>query len=265
MNPRDAADALETLVVIAREAGALLLRGHRTGTHVDYKGEIDLVTEFDRSSEALIRTRVAREFPEWDVVAEEAGGTVRGDRPVLYADPLDGTTNYAHGHPFFAVSLGVMESSGAILGVVFAPALGWIHAGGPGLGATRNGIPCRVSATAALDRALLATGFPYDRRTSPENNFVEFIALKKRAQGVRRCGAASLDLCMVADGTYDGYWEQKLQPWDLAAGAAIVLGAGGTVTSYDGGPADARTGSLIASNGAIHDELRRAVVGSQHG
>lgn len=248
---------MQELTQVARDAAQLVMTGFRKpgGPAIEFKGEIDLVTEFDRASEALIRERIARALPEFDLVAEEQGGSARGDRPVIYADPLDGTTNYAHGHPFFAVSLGLVSGTTLEAGVVVAPALGWTHAAARSHGATRNGEPCRVSSTTVLNRALLATGFPYDRRTSRENNFRAFIEFKKRAQGVRRCGAAALDLCMVADGTYDGYWERKLSPWDLAAGAAIVIEAGGKVTGFGGETVDVRAGSLIASNALIHEEL----------
>jgi myo-inositol-1(or 4)-monophosphatase len=265
LSPTDLRDALRELTAIATDAAGVLMSGYRRpgGTRVEFKGAIDLVTEFDRASEDLIRARVARSFPGIDLVAEERGGAVRGDRPVLYADPLDGTTNFAHGHPFFAVSLGLLSGDTLEAGVVVAPALGWVHAAARGLGTTRNGEPCRVSATAVLDRALLATGFPYDRRTSPENNFRAFVELKRLAQGVRRCGSAALDLCLVADGTYDGYWERKLKPWDLAAGALMVQEAGGRVTGFAGEPPDVRGGSLVASNGWVHDELLAALAAAE--
>jgi myo-inositol-1(or 4)-monophosphatase len=260
LSPKERSETLHVLTAIAADAAVVLMQAwRRPGTRIEYKGEIDLVTESDRASEALIRERVARSLPGVDLVAEEQGGVVHGDRPVLYADPLDGTTNFAHGHPFFAVSLGLLCGDALEVGVVVAPALGWTHAAARGLGATRNGEPCRVSETAVLDRALLATGFPYDRRTSPENNFRAFVDLKRKAQGVRRCGAASLDLCLVADGTYDGYWERKLNPWDLAAGALLVTEAGGRVTGFGGEAVDVRKGNLVASNGVLHDELLAAL------
>jgi len=224
---------------------------------VEYKGAVDLVTDYDRASEELIRKRIAKSFPGCDLIAEESGGRASGDRPVFYADPLDGTTNFSHGHPFFAVSIGLVTNGNIPeIGVVVAPALGWTYTAARECGATRNGEPCQVSRVALLDRSLVATGFPYDRRTSRENNFRAFIELKKKAQGVRRCGAASLDLCLVADGAYDGYWEHKLRPWDLAAGSVVVQEAGGQVTDFDGRtPNDIWKGSLVATNGQIHQEL----------
>jgi myo-inositol-1(or 4)-monophosphatase len=263
LSPSDLTDALREVTAIAADAATLLLTGYRRpggGPRVEYKGAVDLVTEFDRRSEERIRERLARSFPGCDIVAEESGGTVRGDRPVFFADPLDGTTNYAHGHPFFAVSIGLWEPDGSLgLGCVVAPALGWTHTAARGQGAMRNDVPCRVSSTNALERSLLATGFPYDRRTSTQNNLRAFVELKRKAQGIRRCGAASLDLCLVADGTYDGYWEHKLNAWDLAAGAMCVLESGGRATNFDGSTLDVHGGHLVVSNGAIHEELLSAL------
>jgi myo-inositol-1(or 4)-monophosphatase len=246
---------------IALDAAAVLMTGYRRGGAVERKGPVDLVTEFDRRSEALIRERVAKELPGLALVAEEGGGERGVDRPTLYADPLDGTTNFAHGHPIFSVSLGLVEEGlGPTVGVVCAPVLRWTYSAVVGEGASRNGEPLRVSACGALDSALLATGFPYDRRSSDENNFREFVAIERsHAQGVRRLGSAALDLCLVADGTYDGYWEAKLSPWDLAAGVACVLAAGGSVTDYEGGAVNVREGRVVATNGALHAPLLAAL------
>lgn len=243
---------------IAREAGSLLLARWRTPVPVRKKGAIDLVTEVDTASEALIRERLAAHYPDVPIVAEEGGGTP-GDGLVWYVDPLDGTTNFAHGHPFFAVSIALCSGPEPLLGVVVAPALGTVHAGARGLGAERNGEPCEVARTALLADGLGATGFPYDRATDPDNNLREFAALKLRSRGVRRCGSAALDLCLVADGTYGFYWEQKLNPWDLAAGACIVAEAGGRVTDWSGGPFDPQVGQIAATNGLLHDELLAAL------
>jgi myo-inositol-1(or 4)-monophosphatase len=246
----------------AREAAKILAPGFRHHPVAEHKGVVDLVTEFDRASEAYLRERLVRETG-MACVGEEAGGAraVDPNDPTWYVDPLDGTTNFVHGHPFYCVSIGLVIAGAAHLGVVYAPALGLTWTGIAGGHATRNGAPCQVSGTASFEAAMLGTGFPYDRKTSPDNNFDAFVAVKKRAQAVRRCGSAAIDLCFVADGTYDGYWERKLRPWDLAAGAAIVLGAGGRLTSFEGMSPDVLQGHLVATNGKIHDALLAALDG----
>lgn len=239
---------------VAREAGALALRGFRQRMDVAEKGLRDLVTEFDLASERLIRARLSELTPSVPIVGEEEGGE-RGAERVWYCDPIDGTTNYAHGHPVWGVSIGVMEGETPLAGAVVAPALGleWSgHRGGPAL---RNGEPCRVSATWTIEDSLLATGFPREREREPDDNFAAFVRVKRRCHGVRRCGAAALDLCWVADGTYDGYWERRLNPWDLAGGSAIVLAAGGQLSHLNGGPPRLSEGHLVATNGKIHPAL----------
>ncbi len=253
MNDDEIARALAVAREVAAEAGRLLLEGFRTGAHVKKKGSaIDLVTEWDLRSERLVRDRLAAAFPDHRIVAEEGEAQGTGSR-VWYVDPLDGTTNFAHGHPIFCVSIALWDGPTPVVGVVLAPALGvtwWASRGG---GAFRNGVRCQVSSCPALGEALCATGFPYDRWTNPDDNLRELAAFVKQVQGVRRCGSAAIDLCLVADGTYDVYWEQRLSPWDLCAGATMVLEAGGTLSDYDGGPADPRTGRLLATNGGLHD------------
>ncbi|MBL8601148.1 MAG: inositol monophosphatase [Myxococcales bacterium] len=251
----------EALDQIAARAAAVLSEGYRgADLEIEHKDTIDLVTRFDRESEAVIRRAMAALLPGVALVAEEGGGTApRDGRPVVWADPLDGTTNFAHGHPFFAVSLGLAVDGVAVAGVVSAPALQTVWRGLEGEGSTRNGAPCRVSSTESLQRSLLATGFPYDNARNPEPNFREFAALTQRSQGVRRCGSAALDLCLVADGTYDAYWERYLKPWDVAAGLALVRAAGGTVTAFPDGPVALEGGSVIASNGRLHAALTAAL------
>jgi myo-inositol-1(or 4)-monophosphatase len=241
----------------ARTAAAFVRTGWRKHTAVEHKRtRIDLVTRFDGESEALLRETLTRTTP-FPVVGEEAGGSrARGeDAPTWYVDPLDGTTNFVHGHPFWCVSVGLLAGVKPVLGVVVAPSLGveWVgHAGGK---AERDREPCRVSAVRRLDDSLLATGFPYDRRTSEDNNFDAFVGIKKKCQAIRRCGSAAIDLCLVADGTYEGYWETKLGVWDIAAGSAIVLAAGGRISNRVGGSADITEGTVVATNGHIHEEL----------
>ena len=246
----------------AREAAQLVLEGFRRAPAVEHKGAVDLVTSFDRDSEDLLRRRLGEELP-FAIVGEEHGGAP--ERVALYVDPVDGTTNFVHGHPFWCVSIGLVVADRPVLGVVLSPPLGlewfgWVTA--QEQRAVRRHIhtgdeePSLVSQRTEFGESLLATGFPYDRRTNPEeSNFEAFVAIKLRCQAVRRCGSAALDLCLVADGTYDGYWERKLRPWDVAAGAAIVRASGGLVTDFDGGSRFLETGQIIATNGFIHTTL----------
>lgn len=246
-------EVLPVVLETVKRADTVLMRGYRTRPRADRKGEIDFVTEFDKESEAVLAAGLGS--LGYAMVLEERGGTPR--EATLFVDPLDGTTNFLHGHPFFCVSVGLLEGDTPRLGVVSAPALGVTWVGIPGTGgmATRNGEPCIVSQTDSLNDSLLATGFPYDRRTSPQNNFREYIHMKARTRGVRRCGSAAIDLCLVADGTYDGYWESKLNPWDLVGGSAVVLAAGGRISAFDGSPAKLREGAVLATNGPLHEVL----------
>ncbi|MGD0678865.1 MAG: inositol monophosphatase family protein [Polyangiaceae bacterium] len=241
----------------ARAAGVLAHRGFRNHPAPTHKGRIDLVTQFDLDSEALLREKLrVSSFP---VVGEERGGDQATDprAPTWYVDPIDGTTNFVHGHPFWCVSVGLTVGGRPVLGAVVAPSLGIEWTGAVGDASLRAGQKCRVSEVSKLDDALLATGFPYDRHTSQDNNFDAFVTIKKKCQAIRRCGSAAIDLCLVADGTYDGYWEKKVRPWDVAGGSAIVLAAGGRVTDYDDRPLDVRCGEVVATNGHMHESLIR--------
>lgn len=255
---QDLIETRDATVAIAAEAAALVMQGYRRPGTIQKKGRIDLVTDFDLRSEALILERLSRLCPSDTVVAEETRHSAASGR-VWYVDPIDGTTNFAHGHPFFCISIGLYDDARPLIGVIHAPALGVVWMSSAGAGAFRSGERCQVSTTPVLGDSLLATGFPYDRATADDNNFREFTAIKRIARGIRRCGSAALDLALVADGTYDGYWEQKLNAWDMAAGAALIVEAGGRLTNYAGGPGDPRGGQLIATNGLIHDELASAI------
>ena len=250
--------ALRVAEELAGEAGSLVMQGWRGGGAVSHKGRFDLLTEYDLRSERLIRARLQSEFPEHRIVGEEDAETGEGEL-VWYVDPIDGTTNFAHGHFFFAISLGLQRGTEGLVGVVHAPALGVTWKAARGMGALRNGQSCSVSTRSTLDEALCATGFPYDRWSSPDNNHAELGLFLQRARGVRRCGSAAIDLCLVADGTYDIYWEQGLNAWDMCAGALIVREAGGYLSSYEGGQADPRTGKLVATNGLLHDAAIRTI------
>jgi myo-inositol-1(or 4)-monophosphatase len=258
MKPIDAQQSASLALQIARQAGDLALLGYRQPKTIHHKGAVDLVTNFDTDVEQFIREQLARATPDIDVVAEEQGGDRSGER-TWYVDPIDGTTNYAHGHPFWCVSIALVVREAVVAGAVVAPSLALQWQAWEGGTALRNGSACAVSPQSDLQESLLATGFPYDRRTSPDNNFAAFFELKKRTLGIRRCGSAAIDLCFVADGTYDGYWERKLHPWDIAAGSCIVRAAGGRVSSPDAAEAYLRTGHVVASNGLIHDQLLQEV------
>ena len=246
--------ALDAALRVARAAGAIQRRGWgRAGEPWSKAAEVDLVTEYDRLAEAAIVDLLRARFPDHAILAEEGGARPGDERFRWVVDPLDGTVNFAHGLPLFAVSVALEVGGETALGVVLAPMLGWEFVATRDGGATLNGQPIHPSRLALLSRALLATGFPYDRRTSPVNNFDHFLAFQRRAGGVRRLGAASLDLCFVACGWLDGYWELKLSPWDVAAGELMVREAGGRTSDFLGGLP--RPDSIVASNGLIHDDM----------
>jgi myo-inositol-1(or 4)-monophosphatase len=247
---------MEALLEVARTAvrtAAELLRGAQA-QHVRGKSNPrDLVTEWDLRSEEAIRRVLA---PTGIAVLGEEGGGASGAGEQWLVDPIDGTVNFAHGLPIWSISIALERAGKPVVGVVAAPVLGWWFEATAGGGARDgDGTPLRVSTCSSLGEALLVTGFPYDRATSPVNNFAEWEHFQRVAGACRRLGAASIDLCLVARGWMDGYWERKLSPWDVAAGALIVAEAGGTVTDTRGGPLDLQEGEVVASNGAIHQGL----------
>jgi myo-inositol-1(or 4)-monophosphatase len=258
LSEADRARALVAATAAAARASGYL-RGALRGTRdVRHKGVVDLVTEHDLASEDMIRQDLRAAFPGFGLLCEE-GGTEGPTDARWIVDPLDGTTNFAHGLPLFAIAI-ALEVDGTIeVAVVDAPVLGTVWTASRGAGARRDGEIVRVSAAADLDQAFLATGFPYDLRTTAQDNLAEFATLQKRAQAVRRCGAAVLDLAWLADGTFDGYWEAKLHPWDWATGALLVAEAGGRLTDRAGAPFSHHGTTLVASNGRIHDALLAAL------
>ena len=241
---------------IAREAGSLLMdhfRG-RVKVKIEYKGSADLVTIADRQSEALILARIRRDFPTHDVMGEEGTRIETGSDYKWYVDPLDGTTNFAHGYPVFCVSLAVEFQGQRIAGVIYDPTRDEMFTAERGSGARLNGEPLHVSKTATVDQSLVATGFPSQKRhKNPNIYFYHHLTL--RSHGVRRAGSAALDLCNVAAGRFDGFWEFNLNPWDTAAGVLIVEEAGGRVTDFSGGPFQIDSRETLASNGLVHDAL----------
>ncbi|MBW8058320.1 MAG: inositol monophosphatase family protein [candidate division NC10 bacterium] len=246
---------LEAARVAAKEAGRILMERFGRRPQVYYKGRINLVTDVDRRSEASIVSFLHRRFPDHTILSEEGQGHVGKGETCWIVDPLDGTTNYAHGFPFFAVSIALEHQGKLRCGVVYDPLREeWFTAVHDG-GAYLNEEPIHVSDTDQLEEALLATGFPYDMRESPENNLNHFSNFSMRAQAVRRPGVASIDLAYVAAGRLDGFWELKLKAWDIAAGALLVAEAGGTVTDFGGGPLDIYRPEIVASNPHIHDAI----------
>jgi myo-inositol-1(or 4)-monophosphatase len=239
----------------AHRAGAILRENLAGPRQVTYKGEINLVTEIDRLSEQTVVSVLLEAFPHHGILAEEDARIENSSGYLWIIDPLDGTTNYAHGYPSFSVSIGLEQAGEIVLGVVYDPMRDELFAAQRGKGATLNGRRIGVSRCELLIRSLLATGFPYDRATSPQNNLDHFNALIMVSQEIRRSGSASLDLCAVAAGRLDGYWELKLQPWDVAAGSLIVREAGGKVSDLSGTRFSIRDPQIVASNGAIHDQM----------
>lgn len=247
---------LDVAVSAARAAGDLQRRKVGTGVTVSHKGSVDLVTDVDRESEAIIVAAIGERFPGHAILAEEGGAYHTASSPFRWIiDPLDGTTNYAHGFPWFAVSIALEVDGRVEMGVVYHPMMDELFTAVRGEGAFLNGRPLRVSENGSMRDALLATGFPYDRTPDNENNIDLFVAFTMASRGVRRAGAAALDLASVAAGRLDGFWECKLKPWDVAAGMLLVEEAGGWVTDYGGNPYSIYEHRIVASNGSIHPQM----------
>jgi myo-inositol-1(or 4)-monophosphatase len=246
---------LSTAVEIAREAGALLAQLSTRPHEITYKRPSDIVTEADRRSEALIVERLRSRFPRHDIVSEEGGGQKTGADYCWYVDPLDGTTNYAHGFPVFCVSMGLAFKNEVVAGVVYDPTRDELFAAERGSGAHLNNQRLHVSKNATLSESLVATGFPPFMRDH-ELNIQLYYRFTRLTHGVRRAGSAALDLCSVAAGRLEAFWELKLNSWDKAAGSLMVTEAGGQVTDLRGGPFELLGRPVFASNGLVHDEMR---------
>jgi len=244
---------LETSIEIAREAGALLSSYFERHIGFELKSEYDLVTDADRASEKLVIERLRAHFPTHSIVAEESGGHAGSSDYRWYVDPLDGTTNFAHGFPMFNVTLALEHAGELIAGVIFDPVHNEMFAAERGSGAQLNNRRIHVSAVSRLNEALLATGFP-SRKRHLHVNVHFYYELAMLSHGVRRAGSAALDLAYVASGRLDGFWEFGLHPWDMAAGILLVREAGGQCSDMQGGNVDLRGPHLLADNGLIHDE-----------
>ena len=260
-----ATEQLQVFLDVATEsvlaAGAVLRSLWGKLEDIQEKRPGDLVTEADKQAEAKVLEVLRLHLPEHAILAEESGKLGNKDSKYLWAiDPLDGTTNYAHGLPMVATSVGLMIDGIPQVGAVYNPFSNELFRAATGLGATRNRLPIRVSQTQELSQSLLITGFAYDRRETKDNNYAEFCHLTHLSQGVRRIGCASMDLANVACGRLDGYWERGIQPWDMAAGIVILREAGGKVTAYDGSPLDINSGRVLATNGQIHQSLSQALL-----
>lgn len=262
-NPKQLQIFLDIASEAALAAGAVVQTYLGKLEEIEEKGRPgDLLTAADKASEATILEVISRHVPTHPILTEESGQMGSSDSEYLWViDPLDGTTNFAHQYPFFAVSVGLLIEGIPQVGVIFDPFHNELFRAAKGLGATRNRRSIQVSQTTELSKSLLVTGFAYDRRETADNNYAEFCHLTHLTQGVRRSGSASLDLAHVACGRLDGYWERGIAPWDIAAGVVLVEEAGGKVTAYDGSSLKIASGRILATNGYIHDivstELQR--------
>lgn len=250
---------------IAREAGQMLLErfGRLAGNEIERIGRRDVVTAADRDAEAFILRELARATPDIPVLGEEeararlgtGGRPGEATGPLWIVDPLDGTVNFVAGIPLFCVSIGLVEDGRPILGAIYAPAFDQLFHGAPGAGCFENGRPVSTSIAPVLEDAIVATGFAYRREEEDDDNLAKFVAIGRRVRGMRRLGASALDLAYVASGRLDGFWELGLAPWDVAAGAALIRAAGGTVTDLEGGPNWLYGRRILATNGLLHADL----------
>lgn len=246
-------------------ADAALISGRiqkaRLGTDIGIqnKGELDLVTEVDRACEAAIVARLRRSFPGHDIVAEESAPSLTGSEYIWYVDPLDGTTNFAHNYPFYCTSIALTRHDEVVAAAIYDAVSDELFTAARGRGATCNGVPLRVSSSTDLRRSVFLTGFPYDLRDDVKHTIRLFEAFLHHARALRRDGAAALDLAYLAAGRIDGYFEERLKPWDVLAGSLLVEEAGGRVSRFDGSPIRVSADQVVASNGALHQEMVRVL------
>ncbi len=252
------ATILSTTKQIAREAGDLLREAAQRPREISLKGTVDLVTETDKAIEEVIVTHLRAAYPEHGIVGEEGTDVNSGSELRWFIDPIDGTTNFAHGFPFYSTSIALCDAHGPLVGVVYDSTRDELFSAARAGGSYLNDQPIQPTTVDHLLQALLVTGFPYFRQTADDNNIQATSAFLRKAQGIRRAGSAALELCYIGCGRLDGYWEMSMNPWDIAAGTLILKEAGGTVTGYSGDATEdvlARDTNIVASNGPLHDEL----------
>jgi myo-inositol-1(or 4)-monophosphatase len=248
---------IEVGIEAAREAGKILKQYYGQEKTIEFKGEIDLVTEVDKKSEKRIVEILKAAFPDHSIQAEEGSNSQQTSGYKWIIDPLDGTTNYAHNYPFFSISIGLEKEGEVVGGIVYQPVWDELFVAEKGSGAFLNGQKIKVSSVSLLRRALVTTGFPYDLNKIPPEAFQFFKNFLNTSQAVRRDGSAALDLCYLAMGRMDGFWEESLKPWDTAAGLIVVLEAGGKVTNFQSDTYSIYDREILASNGLIHDQMRQ--------
>jgi myo-inositol-1(or 4)-monophosphatase len=253
---------IEDVIQIAREAGEVIKEAFRTNFSVEFKtNEANLVTEVDTKSEQMIINFISKKYPEHGILAEESGGDYKNKEYVWIIDPLDGTTNFAHGLPIFSVSIGIQKNGETICGVVYDIMQDLLYKAESGSGAFCNKRKLRVGTNENLQHSVVVTGFPYDIADNPNNAIELFSAFLKKSRAVRRLGSAAIDMCYVADGVFDGFWEVKLNPWDVCAGSLIVEEAGGLVTDFRGKPRDLFCKEILATNQGVHKSMMEIIEG----
>jgi myo-inositol-1(or 4)-monophosphatase len=251
---------IDDIIEISKQAGHLIREGFGKSLHIEYKtSEINLVTEIDKASEQMIIDFIKKKYPSHSILAEEGGGVTKDSKYIWVVDPLDGTTNFAHGLPIFSVSIGLQKNNETIAGVVYDVMQNIMYSAELGGGAFADSEKIKVSTTKSLKQSLLVTGFPYNVAENPESAFELFTALTKNARGVRRLGSAAIDFCYLAYGIFDGFWEVHLHPWDLCAGKLIAEEAGGVVTDFDGNAIDIYSKKILSTNGRIHDQMIKVI------
>ncbi|MFA3782766.1 inositol monophosphatase family protein [Melioribacteraceae bacterium 4301-Me] len=247
---------IEKIINISKEAGEIIRDGFGKHKSVEFKtNSSNLVTEIDKESEKLIINFIEKEFPAHTIIAEETGHLEKNSEYTWIIDPLDGTTNFAHGLPIFSVSIGLLKKNEVVCGVVYDVMNDIVYSSEKGGGSFKNALKISVSTNSNLEESLLVTGFPYDIKNNPHKAIEKFAGFLKAARAIRRLGSAALDMCYVASGIFDGFWEVQINPWDIAAGKLIVEEAGGLVTDFNGKPMDVFSPQMLASNGYIHNSM----------